>query len=320
MPGFNGGTIPKSLLAELYTPDMRLELADFFYNKLPLKTVPQMNGTTAVMPLSMSRGTANISSTRDLEVAPGAPTPKANFAMGERAYRMAKYKEAVGIDDISDLEAQEFTSELKSIMEGNIGLSVAGKQELVLAAILAGLGTAEDGHDVLIEVLADGDRFDVYGTDGEGYSDVFATVEELIKLTGGRNVAVSDDVWRALARHPQFTNKYTGTGREILGDSGVEAGLRDAGLSGQIIHLRHEYSNRARELGYNRQEFFQNTFAVFSDGGIHKLALRGKPADVAFDSFEDEDTEMLYLRASKVGGIWIPVKEQVVILQNILTP
>lgn len=320
MPGFDGGTIPQTMLTTLYTPEMRLALSDFLYNKLPKETMVSMSGRAPVMPLSMSGGTANISSTRELEVARGAATPKANFAMGVRNYRLGAYKEAAGIDDISELEAEEFTTKLKSIMEGNIGLSVAGKQEMVLALILRGLGEADDGHDVIIDVLDDSERFDVYGADGEGYSDIEAVIDRLIKTTGGRNAAISDDVWRKFARHPQFTNKYAGTGIEILGASGVEAKLRDFGLTGNIYHLEHEHSNRARELGYQRTEFFTETFAVFTNGAIRSLNLRGKPADVAFDSYEDKDTEMNYVRAKKVGGIWIPLKEQVVVCQNLLTP
>lgn len=317
MPGFNGGSIPKGVLAQLYTPAMRLALSDFIYNKLLVETVPQMFGTAAVSPLSSSAGTANISSTRDLYVGRGDSTPKANFEMTERPYRLGKAKEAASLDDISDLEAREFTSELLKIMESNVGLSVAGKFEQELALVLKGLGASADGKDVTIDVLASGQEFDEYGTGGVGYSDVAATIERLIKLTGGRNAFVSDDIWRILARHPQFTNKFTGTGREILGDDAVRSALRDFGLTGWVEPLRTEYSDRARELGYKRTEFFDNTFCVFADGAIRGLNLRGKPADVAFDSWFDDDKEETFVRASKVGGVWIPIKEDVIVCTNL---
>lgn len=319
MPGFNGGTIPAALLNNLLTPAERIGFEQFIYRALPVETFPTMRGFAPNLPIPQGMA-ATHSDIRDLFVARGAPTPKANFELGERNFRLHEAREAAGIDHISDKELKYYTSEIKNIMSNNVGLAVATKFELLLAGLLRGVGQAEaDGTTTDIEVLDNAQRFDVYGVDGIGYSDVALTIELAIKGGHGRNAIIGDNVMRALARHPQFTNRFTGNGREILGQSQVLETLREFGLTGTIWAASHEYSSNPREQAYSRSEFFDNVFAVFHDGAIRQGQLQGE-GGMYFDTYDDKDTKVEYLRAQEVNGIWIPHAAEVLVHQNVLTP
>jgi len=321
MPGFNGGTIPALLLNTLLTPADKLRFDQFIYRLLPKTQFDGMTGLAPTLPVAQGHaGTFN--SARDLFVAGGAPTPLSNFELSSRKFRLHEAREAASINHIASLDIAYFSSELQSIMSQNIGLAVATRFELLLQGILQGLAavqSVDDGTNTTITALTNAQRFDVYGTSAGGASDVAATIHDMQEASGGRNCIIGPNVMRALARHPQFTNRFTGNGREILGHSEVIGVLREFGLDGTIYASGHQYSSNPREQAYNGTDFFSNVFTVFADGAIQHAQHRGD-VGMSFDNYGDANTKVNYLRAQEIGGIFIPHADQVVVLTNVLTP
>lgn len=328
MPGFNGGTVPQAVLMTLQTPEMELSLNEYVYAQLPALMVPTERGITPVLPFAFQNGERNAG--RPTRVARGAPTPKTNSEWGERPYISHMEKLAHGIDDLSDLEASEFDASMQDIMGPLLGHSVKTAHELQLDRVLRGLGTAGDGQDVTIQVLTNAQKFDNYSV--PGFSDVDQILGDMIRETGGKNLLIGRDVADALRRHPQFSNVNTGgaASANIIGLEELVDKLRGIGFLNVWI-AGHAYQGQARELGYRRNEFFSGVVAVWRHDALKTVRLNGSrrmlasPENeevvatyLAFDSYRDEDTEVSFVRAKEHCGIFVPWKEGVQVLQDVL--
>jgi len=317
---FDSGSIPQPVLDELFA-EHRATFDQFIYRRpelFPVKPVNVTKGTAPVMELQQGRVGA-VNPSRATRVAKGQPTPKGNSEMSTRPYVIKHDKWAEGLNEITAVEAEEYTMELEEILKDRCGFNVLTTKELDLEALLKGQGVADEGTDVQTRILGTTEKFNYYGTVGNDwvdYSDVDAIITKMVRDSGGGNVCIMGrDVADALRRHPQLTSRNAGQGVEIIGYDELLDNLMGMGLD-RVIIGRHYYHDGSREVAYDQAEFFSGTFAVFRPGAIKRFIQSGR--DLRYDSFDDIDTEDTYLRARESSNFWVPIPENVQVLTTIL--
>jgi len=308
----NGFTVPPQVLQTLLESHRGM-IDSYLWSQITERVAANtLTGTSASLPLSQGRvGMADPS--RPAKMAPGAKTPKGHLEFASRPYRAEVYGFAESINHIDRRQVEEYTNSIDSILQDRALLNVLTAAELDLEQILLGDTTDTYGEGVTTITLSNAQRFDAY----DPSSDVASTIRSMRDISHGDTLVLGSDVAEALTRHPQVTNGRTGNagGVEVTSFGALIEWLQGRGIS-RVYIANHEYTNRARELGYNRTEFFQSVFALFRSGAIKRPSID----DVYYNSWYDDDTRTTYLGAYATHGYMTSHVEDVVVLKNILTP
>lgn len=309
----NGNTVPAQVLRGLLESHRGM-IESYLWSQITEQVpVNTLTGTAAQLPIAQGR-VGMIDPSRPAKMAPGSKTPKGHSEFAARPYVAEPYGWAEPINHLDRRQVEEYTNGIDSILQDRSLLNVLATAETDLEVILRGDVPAGTGRDVTTITLDNAQRFDVYAAP---FSDVAATIKTMRDISGGDTLVMGSDIAEALTRHPQITNGRTGSdaGAEVKSYTDLIAWFQGRGIS-RVFIANHEYTARARELGYLRTEHFQNVFALFKMGAIKRPTVD----ELYYNSWYQDDERTTFLAAYSTHGYMVTDPLDVVVLKNILTP